>query len=97
MLVELDKIAQEVGLPETEVRNLAVYNGLRRGPGGSYDEGQIVRMLVRHLREKLYGCTAADYAEKRRVEKFTRPQVARFLASPKQRRKSPRSENLISH
>jgi hypothetical protein len=31
-----------------------------------------------------------------RVEKLTRPQVARFLASPKRRRKSPGSDNLLS-
>lgn len=60
MLIELEKISREVGLPETEVRNLAVYNGLRRQPGGGYDEAALLKMLVRHLREKLYGCAAGD-------------------------------------
>jgi hypothetical protein len=96
VLVELEKISLEVGLPETEVRNLVTYAGVRREPGGFYDDREILKLLVKHFREQLYGCAAADYAEKRRVEKFSRPQVARFLASPKRRRKSPGSGNLIS-
>jgi hypothetical protein len=61
MLIELEKISREVGLPETAVRNLAVYNRLRRQPGGVYDEASLLRMLVKHLKEELYGCAAADY------------------------------------
>jgi hypothetical protein len=95
MLIELEKLSLEVGLPETEVRNLATYAGVRRERGGFYDDREILKMLVRHFREELFGCAASDYNEKRRVEKITRPQVARFLASPKRRRKSPRSGNLI--
>ena len=62
MLIQLEKIALELGLPETEVRNLAVYNRLRRQPGGVYDEAALLRMLVKHLKEELYGCAAGDYA-----------------------------------
>jgi len=43
MLIELEKLSREVGLPETEVRNLAVYNGLRRQPGGGYDEAALLK------------------------------------------------------
>jgi hypothetical protein len=94
VLIELNKLALEVNLTETEILNLATYAGVRR-ERGCYDDREILKMLVRHFREELYGCASNDYNEKRRVEKITRPQVARFLASPKRRRKSPRSVNLI--
>jgi hypothetical protein len=95
MLIELNKIALEVGLSESEILNLATYAGLRR-QHGRYDEREVLKLLIKHFREQLYGCVSSDYAEKRRVEKFSRPQVARFLASPKRRRKSPGSGNLLS-
>jgi len=93
VLIELEKIALEVGLPETEVRNLATYAGVRR-EHSFYDDREILKMLVRHFREELFGCAAADYAEPRRVEKFTRPRVGE-PRRPRQR-KSPRSGNLIT-
>jgi hypothetical protein len=96
VLIELNKLALEVNLTETEILNLATYAGVRRERGGFYDDREILKMLVRHFREELFGCAASDYKEKRRVEKFTRPRVARFLASPQRRRESPRSGNLIS-
>jgi hypothetical protein len=95
VLIELNKLALAVNLTEMEILNLATYAGVRR-EHGCYDDREILKLLVKHFREQLYGCAAADYAEPRRVGKFTRPQVARFLSSPKRRRKSPRSGNLLS-
>jgi hypothetical protein len=61
MLIELNKIALEVGLPESELLNLVTYSGLPRARGGFYDDRAVLTMLVKHLKEKIYGCAAGDY------------------------------------
>lgn len=100
MLTELEKIAREVDLPETKVRNFVTYAGVRRERDGYYDDREVLKMLVKHLREKLYGCAAADYAEKRRadavaaqVEKTNRP--ARTVVRRKRETKSPWSRSAL--
>jgi hypothetical protein len=100
VLIELEKIAREVDLPETEVRNLVTYAGVRRERGGFYEGREVLKMLVKHLREKLYGCAAADYAEKPRagaiaqVEKHNRP-VRTSVARRKRETKSPWSGSVL--
>jgi len=94
MLIELNKLALEVGLSESELLTLVTYSGLRRERGGFYDDREILKLFVKHFREQVYGCAGSDYAEKRRVEKFSRPQVARFLATPKRRRPSRRAREI---
>ena len=97
MLIELNKIAREVGLSEGEILNLATYAGVPR-EHGCYDDREILKMLVKHFRETIYGCAAPDYAEKRRAGSSveTRPRVAHTVIRRKRRGKSPWSGNLIS-
>ena len=98
MLIELNKLALEVNLTETEILNLATYAGLRR-ERGCYDDREILKLLVKHFREQLYGCAAADYAEKRRTgpSSETRPRVARYQVPRTRRKKVTWSGNLITH
>jgi hypothetical protein len=102
VLIELSKLALEVNLTEAEILNLATYAGVRRERGGFYDDREILKMLVKHFREQVYGCVGSDYDEKRRVEKFTRPQVARSVTTSQRQRTYARrkkvawSGNLLS-
>jgi hypothetical protein len=60
VLIEPNKLALEVNLTEAEILNLATYAGVRRERGGFYDDREILKMLVRHFREELFGCAAGD-------------------------------------
>jgi hypothetical protein len=61
MLIGVNKLAIEVGLSESEILNLATYAGVRR-QHGLYDDREVLKLLVRHYREELFGCaTVSDY------------------------------------
>jgi hypothetical protein len=94
MLIELNKLAIEVGLSESELLTLVTYSGLRRERGGFYDDREVLKTLVRHYREEIFGCATGDYNEKRRVEKFTRPQVARSVTTSQRARARTRRKKV---
>jgi hypothetical protein len=60
MLMPLNKIAEEIGVQESEAIRLATYAGLRRERGGYYDDGQFLRIYVKFLHEKLYSFAAVE-------------------------------------
>ena len=55
MLQPLNKIAQEIGLAESDAQRVVTYHAGLRRIGGQYDDRQFFLLYIKYLHEKLYG------------------------------------------
>jgi hypothetical protein len=71
VLQPLTKLAQEIGLSESDAQRILTYQGGLRRIGGLYDDGGFYLLYIQYLHEKLYGVVATEkrFATKPGVQK----------------------------
>jgi hypothetical protein len=95
MLMPLNKIADEIGVQESEARRLAIYAGLRR-ERGCYHDRECLRIYINFLHERLYGFALLDEPLADETP-TTRKPAARTRVSSRRKRMSrtPRSGSVL--
>jgi hypothetical protein len=56
-LKSLKELSEEIGVPENDLRRIVIYAGLKCR-AGLYVEREFLRVYIRYLHEKLFGCAA---------------------------------------